>query len=68
MGRVLERMWLSCLCNITWTLGTVPFDWQTRVVFPIFKKGDWKMCANYWGITLLSLSGKVYAKVLEKRL
>ncbi|KAL7842620.1 hypothetical protein SRHO_G00243090 [Serrasalmus rhombeus] len=40
----------------------------TGVVVPIFKKGDRKVFANYWGITLLSLPGKVYAKVLEMRL
>lgn len=22
---------------------------QTGVVFPIFKKGDWRVCSDYWG-------------------
>ena len=34
---------------------------------PLFKKGDQRVCANYRGITLLSLPGKVYSKVLERR-
>ena len=42
-------------------------EWQTGVVVPIFKKGDQRVCSNYRGITLLSLPGKVYARVLEKR-
>ena len=33
----------------------------------IFKKGNRRLCFNYKGIILLSLSGKVYAGVLEKR-
>ena len=42
-------------------------EWQTGVVVPIFKKGDQRVCSNYRGITLLSLPGKVFAKVLERR-
>ena len=29
--------WLTCLCSISWQSGTVPLDWQTRVVVPLFK-------------------------------
>ncbi|XP_065326048.1 NACHT, LRR and PYD domains-containing protein 1a allele 5-like [Pelmatolapia mariae] len=47
--------------------GAVPLDWQTGVVVPIFKKGDRRVFSNYSGITLLSLPGKVYARVLERR-
>jgi len=39
----------------------------TGVVVPIFKKEDLRVCSNYRGITLLSLPGKVYAPVLERR-
>uniref|UniRef100_A0AAR2LXG4 Tetraspanin n=1 Tax=Pygocentrus nattereri TaxID=42514 RepID=A0AAR2LXG4_PYGNA len=53
---IVGLSWLTRLCNIAWTSGTVPLDWQTGVVVPIFKKGG--VCANYWGITLLSLPGK----------
>ncbi|KAK3561732.1 hypothetical protein QTP86_012988 [Hemibagrus guttatus] len=50
-----------------WRSGTVPLDWTTGVVVPHFKKGDWRVCSNYRGITLLSLPGKVYSRVLERR-
>ena len=40
----------------------------TRVVVPLFKKGDRRVCANYRGITILGLPGKVYSRVLEKRI
>ncbi|KAK3565055.1 hypothetical protein QTP86_032480, partial [Hemibagrus guttatus] len=43
-------------------------DWATGVVGPLFKKGDQRVCSNYRGITLLSLPGKVYSKVLERTL
>ncbi|KAI3367252.1 hypothetical protein L3Q82_008304 [Scortum barcoo] len=47
---------------------SVPLEWQTGVVVPLFKKGDRRVCSNYRGITLLSLPGKVYARVLERRI
>ena len=59
--------WLTCLINIAWKSGAVPKEWQTGVVVPLFKKGDQRVCVNYRGITLLSLPGKVYSKVLERR-
>ena len=61
-------LWLTRLYNVAWGSGTVPMEWQTGVVVPIFKKGDRRVCSNYRGITLLSLPGKVYSRVLEKRL
>ncbi|KAK3575581.1 hypothetical protein QTP86_030516 [Hemibagrus guttatus] len=64
---VVGLSWLTRLCNITWRSGTVPLDWATGVVVPLFKKGDWRVCSNYRGITLLSLPGKVYSRVLERR-
>ncbi|KAI3370757.1 hypothetical protein L3Q82_007303 [Scortum barcoo] len=57
---VVGLSWLTRLCNIAWRLGTVPLEWQTGVVVPLFKKGDRRVCSNYRGITLLSLPEKVY--------
>ena len=65
---IVGLSWLTRLCNVAWQLGTVPLDWQTGVVVPLFKKGDRRMCSNYRGITLLSLPGKVYSRVLERRI
>ncbi|KAI3368228.1 hypothetical protein L3Q82_007815 [Scortum barcoo] len=65
---VVGLSWLTRLCNIAWRLGTVPLEWQTGVVVPLLKKGDRRVCSNYRGITLLSLPGKVYARVLERRI
>lgn len=35
---------------------------------PIFKRGGQRVHSNYSGITLLSLNGKVYFRVLQRRL
>ncbi|KAK3521856.1 hypothetical protein QTP70_018587 [Hemibagrus guttatus] len=64
---VVGLSWLTRLCNIAWRSGTVPLDCATRVVVPLFKKGDRRVRSNYRGITLLSLPGKVYSRVLERR-
>ncbi|TWW68233.1 hypothetical protein D4764_19G0000310 [Takifugu flavidus] len=37
---VVGLLWLTRLCNIAWTSGAGPLDWQTVVVVPLFKKGD----------------------------
>ncbi|KAK3534178.1 hypothetical protein QTP86_002508 [Hemibagrus guttatus] len=37
---VVGLSWLTRLCNIAWQSGTVPLDWATGVVVPLFKKGD----------------------------
>ena len=59
--------WLTRVFQVAWDSGEVPVDWQTGVIVPIFKKGDKTECHNYRGITLLSLPGKLYAKVLESK-
>uniref|UniRef100_A0A3B3S8K7 Reverse transcriptase domain-containing protein n=1 Tax=Paramormyrops kingsleyae TaxID=1676925 RepID=A0A3B3S8K7_9TELE len=64
---VVGLSWLTRLLNSAWRSGTVLLDWQTGVVVPLFKKGDRRVCSNYRGITLLSLPGKVFSRVLERR-
>lgn len=59
--------WMTHLFNIAWESGTVPKKWQTDVVVSLLKKGDLRVHANNWGITLLSLPGKVDSRVLERR-
>ena len=60
--------WLTRVFQVVWDSGEAPMDWQTGVIVPVFKKGDNKECTNYRGITLLSLPGKLYAKVHEARI
>ena len=57
--------WLHRISCVAWGSGTVPADW--RKVVPVHKKGSRTQCKNYRGISLLSVPGKVYATVLDKR-
>jgi len=43
-------------------------EWQTRVVVPIFKKGDHRVCSNYWGITLLRVSQRRFRPIVEPQI
>jgi hypothetical protein len=60
--------WLTRVIQVAWRTGKTPLDWRTGVVVPLFKKGDQRDCSNYRGITLLSIPGKVYSRVLYGRI
>ncbi|GFN82466.1 hypothetical protein PoB_000897200 [Plakobranchus ocellatus] len=52
-----------------WEKGKLPQDFRDAVIITIFKnKGEKSDCSNYRGITLLSIAGKVLARVLLNRL
>ena len=55
---------MSCLLPV----GTIPQELKDAVTVTLFKKGDKSDCSNYRGITLLSIAGKVLARVLLNRL
>ncbi|CAH8605695.1 unnamed protein product [Schistosoma haematobium] len=46
----------------------VPKDWKEGLLIKIPKKGDLSKCVNYRGITLLSIPGKVFNRVLLNRM
>ena len=46
----------------------MPRDWSDAVLIPIPKKGDLSSCDNLRGISLLTVVGKVMAKILQGRL
>ena len=51
-----------------WETKSVPQDWKDAQIITLFKKGDRHLCSNYRGISLLSIPGKVFARVLLNRL
>ena len=57
---------LLCLC---WEQGYIPKDMRDANIVTLYKnKGDLSDCNNYRGISLLSVVGKVFARVVLNRL
>ena len=62
-------MWLVRLFNVCLREGVVPADWTNACIVPLYKgKGDKYECGNWRGISLLSVVGKLYGKVLINRI
>ncbi|CAH8471399.1 unnamed protein product [Schistosoma rodhaini] len=59
---------LHILFGKIWDEEHVPTDWKEGLLIKIPKKGDLSKCDNYRGITLLSIPGKVFNRVLLNRM
>ncbi|CAH8462351.1 unnamed protein product [Schistosoma mattheei] len=59
---------LHILFSKIWDEEQVPTDWKEGLLIKIPKKGDLSKCDNYRGITLLSIPGKVFNRVLLNRM
>lgn len=49
----------GCLVDLIkqiWKEGTIPSEWKTSIVVPLYKRGDKEKAENYRGISLLCLS------------
>lgn len=46
----------------------LPEDWKVGYLTPIHKKGPRNDCANYRGITVLATVGRLYGRIIRKRL
>ena len=51
-----------------WEEGQIPEAWKTGLIFKFPKKGDLGDCNNWRGITLLSLTSKVFSRIVLSRL
>ena len=63
---LLER--LMQLFHQIWACGEVPQEWRDALIVPIPKKGDLSVCDNWRGISLLDIGGKLFGKIIQKRL
>ena len=60
--------WLVGLLKVSFDMGVVPMDWRGACIVPLYKgKGDKCECSNSGGISLLSVVGKLYGRVLIER-
>ena len=50
--------------NTIWTQEEIPKDWQNGIIIKIPKKGDLSDCNNWRDITLLSVPGKVFCRII----
>uniref|UniRef100_A0A8C2AI13 Reverse transcriptase n=1 Tax=Cyprinus carpio TaxID=7962 RepID=A0A8C2AI13_CYPCA len=76
-GIIIEmiKVALHTLCPIMLSLynkiletGDFPESWCEAVICPLYKNGDKNDVANYRGISLLNVLGKIFTKILNTRL
>ncbi|KAI8493246.1 hypothetical protein Bbelb_292500 [Branchiostoma belcheri] len=67
-GGLAVKTRLFTLILRMWETKAVPADLKDATIITIFKKGDRSVCGNYRGISLLSIAGKIFARVLLDRL
>ena len=51
-----------------WEQKIIPEDWTQGIIVKIPKKGNLQECSNWRGITLLSIPGKILAKIIILRM
>ena len=59
---------LHQLITNAWEVGSVPQAWEDASNVTIYKKGDRTDCGNYRGISLLTIAGKIFARISLNRL
>ena len=67
-GTALHSKLLELLI-LCWEKSKLPQDFRDAVIITLYKnKGEKSNCSNYRGITLLSIAGKILARILLNRL
>ena len=64
-GGIAMLEWLVRMLNASLDMGVVPMDWRCACTVPLYK-GKCE-CSNSRGISMLSVVGKQYGRVLIKR-
>ena len=59
---------LTEIFNQIWESEEIPETWKIGLIVKLPKKGDLTNCNNWRGITLLSLTSKVFSKIIQDRL
>ncbi|XP_030855774.1 uncharacterized protein LOC115929847 [Strongylocentrotus purpuratus] len=66
-GQSMRQLLLKII-NAAWSEGETPEDGSKGLITPVFKKGDKLDPSNYRAITLLSIPGKVFCRMLLMRI
>ena len=56
------------LFNKMYETGTFPIKWAKAIVVPLHKKGEVNEANNYRGVSLLSITSKIFSGILNQRL
>ena len=64
---IVPEMLKAGVFNMVCRVGVTPGEWKNAVVVPVYKKGSRLDCTNYREISLMSIVGKVFARVLNER-
>lgn len=67
-GTQMLITYIHTLFNKIFEIGYFPEIWVEGHIIPIYKKGDKTEVSNYRGITLLSVVGKLFTRILNNRL
>ena len=67
-GKDILVPYLTNLFNYSFESGIFPSAWTEGLLVPLHKKGNYNNAENFRGITLLSVLGKLYTRVLNNRL
>ena len=59
---------LTQIFNDIWKTENIQEEWKMGLIIKLPIKGDLSNCNNWKGITLLSLSSKVFSKIIQERL
>ena len=59
---------ITRLMEKIWEKGEVPQDFKDASIVSLFKQGKKTLCDNYRGISLLSVAGKILARVILNRI
>lgn len=67
VGVVFDE-YIQDLFSEMWNAGAVSRDWANAIIVTIPKKGHLSVCDNWRGISLLDVTGKLFARILQQRL
>ena len=65
---IITESILEELFRVIWDTEEIPSSWTKRIIIKIPKKGDLTVCDSSRGVTLLSVPGKIFGKVLINRI